>query len=270
MALVGVASTSRAFREGMAQQGATLLGGDLSLEPGARRAGQGRDRLSRRARKTEPDHGSPRHGAARRTRRRPRWSRSRRWMPPIRLIGAAKTDPAPAGGQKLSEFFAERDGAFGLLADPALGARLNVKLGDQLVLGAARFTLAGWLTSEPDSIGGVGFGPRVMMSPARSGGDWADCSRLAGSHLAAPAAAAGKIRRRGCRRRPTRLYRRLSRCGLRDSQSRQSFAAAFAQYRAFRAIPDPDRPDGAGLRRRRRRQFHSRPDRPKKARPWPF
>src|SRR5271165_4827776 len=31
MAIVGVGATSRAFREGLAQQGATLLGGDLSL-----------------------------------------------------------------------------------------------------------------------------------------------------------------------------------------------------------------------------------------------
>jgi putative ABC transport system permease protein len=164
MAIVGVGATSRAFREGLAQQGATLLGGDLSLgraqgtpDEAERRFLASRGKLSQivvlRAMARTPEA-------------------SQATLVEIKavdaaypLIGAAKTDPALAAGKTFFESFAEKDGAFGLLADPALAARIKVKPGDRLVIGAATFTLNGWLTTEPDSIGGVGFGPRVMMSP---------------------------------------------------------------------------------------------------------
>ncbi len=164
-AIVGVAATSRAFREGLAQQGAALLGGDLSFSraqgaPGAAEKAflAARGRLSEivtlRAMARKPE-------AAQAT------------MVEIKavnsaypLVGAAETRPQPAAGQNLSSFFAEKDGAYGLLADPTLAARLGVKPGDRLKIGAAAFVLAGWLDKEPDSIGGVGFGPRVMMSEA--------------------------------------------------------------------------------------------------------
>ena len=83
MAIVGVGATSRAFREGLAQQGATLLGGDLSLGPRSRDAGRGRAALSGVAREIEPDRGLARDGADAGMRRRPRWSKSRRSTPPI-------------------------------------------------------------------------------------------------------------------------------------------------------------------------------------------
>src|SRR5208337_1649239 len=82
------------------------------------------------------------------------------------LIGAARTDPDLAGDRKFSDFLGEKDGTFGLLADRSISARLNVKLGDRLAIGAATFIVTGWLEKEPDSIGGIGFGPRVMTSEA--------------------------------------------------------------------------------------------------------
>jgi putative ABC transport system permease protein len=165
MAIVGVAATSRAFREGMAQQGAALLGGDLSLSraqgaPGSAELAllTSRGKLSQivvvraMARKSDAAPAS--------------LVEIKAVDAAYPLVGAVKTKPELAAGQKLSQFFGEKDGVFSLLADPTLAARLKVKLGDDLTIGAATFTLAGWLDKEPDSLGGVGFGPRVMMSAA--------------------------------------------------------------------------------------------------------
>jgi putative ABC transport system permease protein len=48
--------------------------------------------------------------------------------------------------------------------DQSLSARLGVQLGDQIDLGASRFTVSGWIVQEPDrGIGFVNFSPRVLM-----------------------------------------------------------------------------------------------------------
>jgi putative ABC transport system permease protein len=76
-------------------------------------------------------------------------------------IGALDTDPplAPA------DLFAERNGAFGAAADPALLARLDLNVGDRVTVGAATVELRASLVSEPDKIAsGIGFGPRLLLS----------------------------------------------------------------------------------------------------------
>ena len=52
-------------------------------------------------------------------------------------VGALETDPqlAPA------DLFAERNGAFGAAVDPALLARLDLKVGDRVTVGAANVEL---------------------------------------------------------------------------------------------------------------------------------
>src|SRR5208282_4420747 len=112
-ALVSVAATSRAFREGMAQQGAALLGGDLSF--GRAQGGpaspelaflSARGKLSKivvlRAMARKP-------GDEQATLVEIKAVASA--YPPI---GAARTEPALAGGQKFSDFFGESDGSFGI------------------------------------------------------------------------------------------------------------------------------------------------------------
>ena len=72
-----------------------------------------------------------------------------------------ETDPqlSPA------EVFAERNGAFGAAVDPALLARLDLKVGDRVTVGAATVELRASLVSEPDKIAdGIGFGPRLLLS----------------------------------------------------------------------------------------------------------
>ena len=76
-------------------------------------------------------------------------------------VGTLETDPqlAPA------DLFAERNGAFGAAVDPALLARLDLKVGDRVTVGAANVELRARLESEPDKIAdGIGFGPRLLLS----------------------------------------------------------------------------------------------------------
>ncbi len=59
---------------------------------------------------------------------------------------------------------ADAEGAYGLAADATLAARLNVKVGDPLKIGTARFVFRAVLAAEPDKLaGGIAFGPRVVI-----------------------------------------------------------------------------------------------------------
>jgi putative ABC transport system permease protein len=77
----------------------------------------------------------------------------------------------------LAEALEERNGLPGVAVDPMLLARLDAKLGETVMIGVSRFTLRAILRSEPDKLaGGIGFGPRVMMTRAA----------LSGAELAKP------------------------------------------------------------------------------------
>ena len=77
------------------------------------------------------------------------------------LIGRLESEPAGS----TAELLAETDGRPGVLVEPALLARLNLKPGDSLVLGDLPVIIRGVIRQEPDRLaGGVGFGPRLMIS----------------------------------------------------------------------------------------------------------
>ena len=58
-------------------------------------------------------------------------------------------------------------GVSGIVVDPILTARLGIMLGDVIKIGEASFRITAHLMSEPDKLsGGLGFGPRVLMSEA--------------------------------------------------------------------------------------------------------
>lgn len=79
------------------------------------------------------------------------------------LFGQVATNP----NLPLPSLLARQDGAFGAAVDPALLTRLNLRLGDRLTIGNAVIALRAVLTYEPDKLsGGIGFGPRVLMSDA--------------------------------------------------------------------------------------------------------
>ena len=77
------------------------------------------------------------------------------------LIGAPKMAPE----QTLPDALAMRDGLPGLLADSIVLDRLNLKAGDTVRLGSARFRVSGALVTEPDRIATPSlFGPRVLIA----------------------------------------------------------------------------------------------------------
>ncbi len=70
---------------------------------------------------------------------------------------------APALGRET--LFTEKDGAFGAAVAQSLLDRLNLKLGDRVLMGSATFELRSVITNEPDLLSdGFGFAPRFMVS----------------------------------------------------------------------------------------------------------
>ena len=165
MAIVGVDATARAFRDGLAKQGAVLIGGDLAF---SRAFGAPSDKekafLAARGRLSEVValRAMARRGDAPNS----TLVEMKAVDSAYPLSGAVATDPPLAPAAAFYDALAEKDGAFGLFADRSLGARLNVTVGDSVAIGDAKFRLLGWLASEPDSMGAIGFGPRAIVSDA--------------------------------------------------------------------------------------------------------
>ena len=66
-----------------------------------------------------------------------------------------------------ADLLARKGDTYGAAVDPALFIRLDLKPGDKITLGAATIELRAALQTEPDKLaGGIGFGPRVLMSEA--------------------------------------------------------------------------------------------------------
>ena len=79
------------------------------------------------------------------------------------LFGTVATNPNDA----LPVLLAQHDGAFGAAIDPALLARFDLKIGDRIMIGNAAIALRAALSEEPDRLsGGIGLGPRVLISAA--------------------------------------------------------------------------------------------------------
>jgi putative ABC transport system permease protein len=160
-AIVGVESLARALDDGLGREGRVILGGDASFSLIHRR-------LSAAEQQFLEGHGSLSTVATMRAMARagsddaalvelkavePSWPR----------IGAAVLAPS----MPLSEALSEKEGMFGAAAEEALLARLNLKLGDVVRIGEAKFSIRTILTSEPDRLAtGVGLGPRVLISQA--------------------------------------------------------------------------------------------------------
>ena len=168
-AITGVGSVSRALSDGLAKQGRVILGGDASFD-------------------LVQSPATPEETA---------FLRSKGTLAPVSVLRAmARTDVKPgavddATSTALVELkavgadyppagrvvldppvaigtaLAETDGAFGIVADAALGARLGLHLGDRLRIGEGTFVLRAILVQEPDRLAaGIGFGPRVILSDA--------------------------------------------------------------------------------------------------------
>ncbi|MEE1610795.1 ABC transporter permease [Microvirga sp. CF3016] len=158
-AIASVSSLSRSLTEGISREGRRILGGDMAFSLLQREAGaperaflesKGRVNViaTMRAMALAGEKGS---GLV----------EMKAVDGGYPTVGMLETDPQlpPA------DLFAERDGAFGAAVDPALLARLDLKVGDRVTVGAANVELRARLVSEPDKIAdGIGFGPRLLLS----------------------------------------------------------------------------------------------------------
>ena len=159
-AIGGVNSVAQAITGAVSSQGQTLLGGDIRFELNQRET-------------TEAELGFLRgfgdvaaSANMRSMARLPDGSDQA-------LVEVKATDDAyPLIGELVTEprlpradLFGNRNGAWGAVAPQLLLDRLNVKMGDRLMVGSQTFELRALLVTEPDAVSdGFGFAPRLMVS----------------------------------------------------------------------------------------------------------
>jgi len=161
MAISGVGSVAASLSEGLAREGRTLLGGDAAFSLIQREAKP--DEVAVLASRGDVSVVATLRAMARTSDGR------------LALVELKAVDGAyPTLGQltldpklPMAELLAEHDGTFGAAADPTLLARLDLKIGDRVTLGATTFQLRSIVNAEPDKLaGGLGFGPRFLISEA--------------------------------------------------------------------------------------------------------
>lgn len=158
-AITGVGSVSEGLSDGLARESRTILGGDVSLSLIHRELNPD-ERAFILARGTISTVANLR-AMARRPDGRSSLVEAKAVDATYPSVGVLVTEPALPTADAL----ALRDGAFGLIADPALTATLDVRVGDKLLIGEQAFQLRALLRAEPDKLaGGIGFGPRVLIS----------------------------------------------------------------------------------------------------------
>jgi putative ABC transport system permease protein len=162
--------------------------------------------------------------------------------------GALQTAPAAA----VPDLLAERDGAWGAIADPVLFERLDLKPGARITIGTAAFELRARLVSEPDKIAnGIGFGPRLMMSQEalRASGLVQPGSLIRWSYRLSLPAGRDSDQDLSAAVADHRQGSPGGRLGRAHAAQRRS--ALHEQHPALLAIPHPRRPDRSPCRRRR-------------------
>ncbi len=161
MAIAGVGSLSASLADGLARQGQVILGGDLSFTL-----------IQREATPSEraflDAHGKVSSAAT--LRAMARTADGKAALVEMKAVDGAyplfgQTVLDPPGS--LDATLVQRDDVFGAVADPVLLTRLGIKQGARLAIGNATFEIRAALMSEPDKLaGGIGFGPRLMVSEA--------------------------------------------------------------------------------------------------------
>jgi putative ABC transport system permease protein len=161
LAIAGVGSVAKGLTDGLASAGSVILGGDLAFSLVQREA----DEAERTFLAT--------HGTLSAVAILPTMARTgdgRSTLVEVKavddaypLLGTVVTAPE----MSLPALLARKGDTFGAAADPALLSRFDLKPGDRITIGNAVIELRAALTAEPDKLaGGIGFGPRVLMSQA--------------------------------------------------------------------------------------------------------
>jgi putative ABC transport system permease protein len=161
MAVAGVSSVASGLANGLAHEGRMILGGDLAFTLSLREASDAERVFLQR-------QGHLSLAATMRAMARAQDGRAalvevKAVDASYPLYGTVALEP----DQPLGNVLAQRDGAFGAAADPALLARLDLAAGARVTIGSAMIQIRAVLQSEPDKLaGGIGFGPRLLMSEA--------------------------------------------------------------------------------------------------------
>jgi putative ABC transport system permease protein len=161
MAIAGVGSVAASLGDGMAREGRNLLGGDVAFLLFQREAKP--EELAFLRSRGQVSVIATLRGMARAADGRLALIEMKAVDGTYPAIGELTLNPAVP----MSDLLAERDGVFGAAADPTLLARLDLKIGDIVTVGDARFQIRSAVESEPDKLGiGIGFGPRFLISEA--------------------------------------------------------------------------------------------------------
>jgi putative ABC transport system permease protein len=159
LAIAGVGSVAASLGEGLAREGRTLLGGDAAFSLIQREAKPNEVAFLRS--RGEVSVAATLRGMVRTGDGRLALVELKAVDASYPMLGALTLDP----DLPVADLLAERDGAFGAAADSTLLARLNLKIGDRVTLGASSFQIRSVVDTEPDKLaGGVGFGPRFLVS----------------------------------------------------------------------------------------------------------
>jgi putative ABC transport system permease protein len=160
-AIAGVGSLAGSLAEGLAREGRVMLGGDVALNLIHREASA--DERSYLAARGTISGSATLRAMARTSDGNAALVELKAVDAAYPLFGAVKVKPEMA----LADAIAERDGAFGAVADPTLLARLDLKPGARVSIGNATVEIRAALETEPDKLSiGIGFGPRLMVSEA--------------------------------------------------------------------------------------------------------
>ncbi|WP_028233455.1 ABC transporter permease [Pseudochrobactrum sp. AO18b] len=159
-AIGGVNSVARSIADGLAVEGQAILGGDVSFMLNQRE-------VTEQERQFLNAQGSVSENITMRSMVR-MTDGSDQALVEVKavdsaypLYGTLKLAPDLAA----SERFALQDGAYGAAVPQLLLDRLGLKLGDQIMLGSAKFTLRAMIESEPDMLGsGMALAPRFLTS----------------------------------------------------------------------------------------------------------
>src|ERR1700716_2638693 len=161
MAIAGVGSVAASLGDGLAREGRTLLGGDVAFSLIQREAKP--EEVAFLRSRGEVSVAATLRGMARTGDGRLALVELKAVDGNYPMLGELTLDPK----LPVADLLAERDGAFGAAADSTLLARLDLKIGDRVTIGSAAFQIRSVVGAEPDKLaGGVGFGPRFLVSEA--------------------------------------------------------------------------------------------------------
>src|SRR5215469_5203301 len=158
-AIAGVGSVAASLSEGLAHEGRTLLGGDVSFVLFQREAKAAEVAFLRS--RGQLSAAATLRGMAKAADGKLALVEMKAVDDLYPMLGTLTLAPK----LPMVDLLAMRDGAFGAAADPALLARLDLKIGDRVRIGDATFQIRSAVAAEPDKLaGGLGFGPRFLIS----------------------------------------------------------------------------------------------------------